>query len=230
MDVFYILFRVNGEVPEGVFVEKSTLKKNHNGVNSDSGSLDGFETLKGLHNQQNIVCVYKVCKEFGLGDADILKALSSYAGLPHRQYLVTQKNNVTYINDSKATNAEAAAKALSSYDEIYWIVGGRPKDGGLKGLGVFQNKVKQAYLIGEATQDFGRWFKTHGFDFMAFESLEEATQAAHDDAQKAGGGNVLLSPACASWDQFTSFEARGDAFGNKILELVGKELSGSIIT
>jgi len=207
------------EVPESVFVKDSVLYENRAGDNSTIADLQNLKTLKGVHNHQNIVCVYTACKELGLNDADILNALETYPGLPHRQYLVTQKNNVTYINDSKATNAEAAAKALSSYEDIYWVVGGRPKDGGLKGLSVFQDKIKKAYLIGEAIAEFSEWFHKNHFNFEAFETLDQATQSAHNDAQESGQGTVLLSPACASWDQFKSFEARGDVFAETVLKL-----------
>lgn len=209
-------------IPEGIFVQKDTLIKNTLGNDVEIGSLTGLETLKGLHNQQNIAFVYAAVKEFGLKDDDILKALKSYAGLPHRQFLVTCKNGVSYINDSKATNAEAAAKALSSYDSIFWIVGGRPKKGGLKGLEIFKDKIVKSYLIGEATAEFSTWFEKYGFEFSVFENLEQATQAAHQDTKNmTEDATVLLSPACASWDQFSSFEKRGDVFSNKVLDLVG---------
>jgi len=211
---------VSHEIPEGLFVKSNVLYKNISGENIEIRRLDGFKTLKGVHNQQNIICVYSVCRELGIADGDIFSALSTYGGLPHRQYLVAQENKVSYINDSKATNAEAAAKALSSYDNIHWIVGGRPKKGGLRGMSIFQDKIKKSYLVGEAIPEFSEWFKEKGFLFDVFETIEQATQAAHDEAQKLGKGTVLLSPACASWDQFKSFEARGDAFANKVLELV----------
>ncbi len=219
--VIPISIRTN--VPEGVFVKNNILMKNTLGEDVKIGSLEGLKTLKGLHNQQNVAFIYATAKEFGLNDNEILKALESYLGLPHRQFLVTCENNVSYINDSKATNAEAAARALSCYDNIFWIVGGRPKEGGLQGLEIFKSKIVKAYLIGEATKDFSTWFTEHGFEFTIFEKLEQATQAAHLDAQNVGDETtVLLSPACASWDQFSSFEARGDEFTKTVMRLVGK--------
>jgi UDP-N-acetylmuramoylalanine--D-glutamate ligase len=216
---------VQDEVVESVFVKKNTLYKNHAGENVKITDLQSLETLKGVHNQQNIVCAYAVCKELGLDDDKIINALATYSGLPHRQYIVTTKNNVTYINDSKATNAEAAAKALASYEDIYWIVGGRSKEAGLKGLSIFKDKIKKSYLIGEATEEFSKWFQKYDFNFEAFETLNQATEAAHNDAQKENQGTVLLSPACASWDQFPSFEARGDAFTQKVLSLISEGTS-----
>jgi UDP-N-acetylmuramoylalanine--D-glutamate ligase len=209
------------EVVESVFVKNNTLYHNHAGENKKIFDLQDLPTLKGVHNQQNIVCVYATCKELGLDDNIIYQALESYSGLAHRQYVVTQYQGVSYINDSKATNAEAAAKALSSYEDIYWIVGGRPKEAGLKGLSIFKDKIKKAYLIGEATQEFSHWFEKYDFEFEVYDNLDDATKAAYDDAQAAKQGTVLLSPACASWDQFSSFEARGDAFTEQVRKLTG---------
>ncbi len=212
---------VHSTIPEGVFVKDGYLIENKYGEDVKVGSLGGLETLRGLHNQQNAAFTYVAAKTFSLEDSAVFKAFATYAGLPHRQYLVTQNNNVSYINDSKATNAEAAAKALSSYDNIFWIVGGKPKNGGLKGLEIFKDKIKKSYLIGEATEEFSGWFKEYGFEFSVFEALNEATEAAYQDSKDTESpATVLLSPACASWDQFSSFEVRGDVFTDKVLELV----------
>lgn len=214
---------VRSSILEGVFVKDDILQQNKDGEDRKIGSLAGLETLLGKHNQQNAACVYAACKEFYLEDKDIFEAFSTYSGLPHRQYLVVTQNNVSYINDSKATNAEAAAKALSSYDNIFWIVGGRSKEGGLQGVEVFKGKIRRVYLIGEAVDEFSAWFGAHGFEFVVCGTLEKAVEAAYQDAKIFGSvATILLSPACASWDQFTSFEERGDAFSNKVLDLVGK--------
>lgn len=211
-------------IAEGYYVEKNTLIYNHLGEDENLAPLNNFNTLKGLHNYQNMACVYIAAKNLNLKDADIFKAFDSFAGLPHRQYLVGQKNNVTYINDSKATNAEAAAKALSSYNNIFWIIGGRAKKGGLSGLEIFKDRIQKTYVIGECAQEFGQWLNYHGFGFEINQTLDVATAKAHQDAQNFNGeAVVLLSPACASWDQYKSFEVRGNEFTSQVLELISGE-------
>jgi len=217
---------VKGEIPEGLFVKDNILKRNQGGENKVIGSFATMQTLKGKHNQQNMTCCYAVAKEFDLEDVNIFSAFSSYGGLPHRQYQVCVQDNVTYINDSKATNPEAAAKALSSYDNIFWIVGGRAKKTadkiGLEGLEIFKDKIVKAFVIGEAEEEFMRWLTRYGFDVEGCGDLNTATQKAHEQAKAFGdSATVLLSPACASWDQFKSFEVRGDAFTDEVLSLTG---------
>ncbi|MGB0719313.1 MAG: UDP-N-acetylmuramoyl-L-alanine--D-glutamate ligase [Bdellovibrionales bacterium] len=187
-------------------------------------SLGGhvFPTLPGDHNKQNIIAVLNVCEALGVETVCAITAIKTFPGLAHRQYLVREIGGVKYINDSKATNAEAAAKALSAYENIHWILGGQAKDGGLKGLEPFMSRVKKAYLIGAAAQDFSRWLKKQNVPHQICEVLDVAVKAAHDDAQipvtrppstvHRSPSTVLLSPACASWDQFKSFEHRGDTF------------------
>jgi UDP-N-acetylmuramoylalanine--D-glutamate ligase len=168
--------------------------------------------LKGEHNLQNALVAYKVCEAMGLKEEEILTGLRTFPGLPHRQYPVRAIKGVTYINDSKATNAEAAGKALASYEGIYWIAGGRAKEGGLAGLESLAPKIKHAFLIGEAATDFAAWMKTQKIPYIISGTLKAATHDAHTLAQKAKSGVVLLAPACASFDQFSSFEERGDRF------------------
>lgn len=215
---------VKADVTEGFFVKDGQLLQNSKGENIEIISFDNFSTLKGLHNYQNMACVYAVVNSLGISNEQIKQAFENFEGLPHRQYKVTQKADVIFINDSKATNAEAAAKALSSFDNIFWIVGGLPKDGGLSGLEIFKDKIIKSYLIGEASDDFSVWFKKYDFDFKKCKILDKAIKQAYKDAQKFVKKNknssvVLLSPACASWDQFTSFEKRGEAFTNYVYKL-----------
>jgi len=216
----YIPVSVHHEIPEGYFVRNSILYQNKQGQTQALGSLKDLATLKGAHNFQNILCAYVVSKEIGLVDHGIFDALKSFSGLPHRQYLVCQKDNISFVNDSKATNAEAAAKALSSYEDIYWIVGGQPKENGLQGLEIFKDKIVKTYLIGEATEAFSQWFDTHNFIYEAFDNLEAATKRAYVEAKQFdANATVLLSPACASWDQFGSFEERGNNFSEIIKKI-----------
>ena len=173
-------------------------------------SLEGIETLPGAHNAQNSAAAYLVCKSVGVPHDDIVAAIATYPGLPHRQQLAAVIDGVRYVNDSKATNPEAAAKALSSYDEIYWIAGGRAKEGPLDVIHPFLPHVKRAYLIGEAADHLAAQLADR-IDVELCGDLAMATARAAADA--AGRDAViLLSPACASFDQFSSFEERGRAF------------------
>jgi UDP-N-acetylmuramoylalanine--D-glutamate ligase len=182
--------------------------------------LAGAHALPGPHNWQNAAAAFAVARALGIGEAEIVAGIVSYPGLPHRQELVATIGGVKFINDSKATNADAAAKALACYDPIYWILGGRPKETGLDGLESFYPRIAQAYLIGEAAADFGRRLKTAGMATTMSGTLDRAVAAAATDARAARkpGAVVLLSPACASFDQFTNFEERG----NRFRDLVGK--------
>ena len=217
-----------GVIPEGIFVKNHILYQNNKGEDIEIGNLSGLNTLRGVHNKQNCAFCYVVAAQLGLDADAVLQAFATYPGLPHRQYLITQQNGVTYINDSKATNAEAAAKALASYDNIYWVLGGRAKASegkiGLEGLEIFKDKVIKAFVIGEAQEAFAPWLQYHGFDFELCGDLDNATQKAYEAAAaREGEVTVLLSPACASWDQFKSFEARGDDFTKTVLDLIGEK-------
>lgn len=197
--------------------------------------------LKGHHNKQNIAAVLAITDALNIDRAIATAAIKTFPGLPHRQYPVRTIGNVTYINDSKATNAEATAKALASFDNIYWIVGGRPKEGGLGGLEIYADKICCAFVIGEAAgsnapqpktqaqaqaqiQTFTNWLDQKGLRYVNSIMLEQAikdvqTQIAQDNLDPAQSYTVLLSPACASWDQFKSFEERGDLFMELVNEL-----------
>ncbi len=180
--------------------------------------LGTVTTLPGEHNWQNAAASYAACRAVGLAPDAIAAGLATYPGLAHRQELVATIGDIRYVNDSKATNADAAAKALACYDPIYWILGGRPKAGGLAGLEPFYRRVVHAYLIGEAAADFARQLEGR-VPATACGTLERALEAAHGQAQaeRRRGAVVLLSPACASFDQFANFEARGDLF-RKLVE------------
>jgi UDP-N-acetylmuramoylalanine--D-glutamate ligase len=180
-------------------------------------SLNGITTLAGEHNHQNAAMAYAVSRALGLDANEILKHIKTYPGLPHRQLTARTINGVAYINDSKATNAVSAEKALLAYNNIYWIAGGRPKAGGLNGLEKAISHVKCAFLIGEAMEEFSEWLVKYSIPHENSGTLESALLSAHQAAQAArgqpgGAGVVLLSPASASFDQFKSFEERGDVF------------------
>ncbi len=208
---------VGREIEGGVYVEEGVLYDSTGGEAQEVGSLNSVSTLNGSHNHQNAGAAYAVARLCGLEPAAILEAIKSYPGLPHRQYPVRKINGVAYINDSKATNAEAAGKALACHNNIYWIVGGKPKDGGLNGLEQYVSNIKHAFLIGEAAEDFAGWLDKHQVPHQLAKTIDVAVQQAHvmaqgDRGQPGGGGVVLLSPAAASYDQFKSFEDRGNQF------------------
>lgn len=205
---------------EGVYVAEEILYEVRSGKAVRIADLSSLKTLKGQHNQENAACAYAALRHvYGIDPDHIMREMKSFGGLPHRQYLTRTINGVAYINDSKATNAEAAARALACYHRIYWILGGLPKEGGLNGLDEYMPRIEKAYLIGQAAHEFATWLEKRNVAFEHCEILEQAVKAAHLDAQAglgkpgtSGAGVVLLSPACASWDQFQSFEHRGDVF------------------
>jgi UDP-N-acetylmuramoylalanine--D-glutamate ligase len=158
--------------------------------------------------------------QYALGNFQ--QALETYPGLPHRQEIVGRHKHILAINDSKATNLEAAAKSLASFDHIYWILGGRMKEGGedLSSVLPYFPKIRKAYTIGESSAVYSKLLKPH-LPVEKLTTLEEAVQHAMKDATQDGHkATVLLAPACASWDQFKNFEHRGQVFKSLVLDWV----------
>jgi UDP-N-acetylmuramoylalanine--D-glutamate ligase len=184
-------------------------------------------TLPGDHNAQNAACAWAACRWIGVPRERIVAGLKTYPGLPHRQERVAEVGNVVYINDSKATNADATARALSSYRDIYWILGGQAKEGGIAPLAPWFDRIRHAFLIGEATELFARQLEGK-LAYSRCGDLKSALDAAHARAQRESRGPavVLLSPACASWDQWKSYEHRGDAFRAMARALPGAKSLG----
>ena len=182
-------------------------------------------TLLGSHNGQNAAAAYAASKVAGVSPHAIMACLLSYPGLVHRQEAVDIVGGVAYVNDSKATNGEAAARAIKCFDNVYWILGGKPKDDGLKPCMPYLKHVRHAYLIGEAALAFSQVLDGK-VPFTLSENLENAISAAHARALSEGYGQpvVVLSPACASFDQFSNFENRGDAFKDLVNALPGKHV------
>lgn len=185
------------------------------------GELHDLKTLAGAHNWQNATAAYAAGRALGYAREKILASFESFPGLAHRMEIVAERNGVRFVNDSKATNADAASKALATYDNIYWIIGGKSKEGGITSLEGFFPRIRKAYLIGAASDEFAATLEGK-VAYERCETLARATDAATRDAELAGGAMrvVLLSPACASFDQFTSFEDRGDQFRKQVVKLV----------
>src|SRR5579862_3030264 len=169
-------------------------------------------SLPGRHNWQNAAAAYGAARALGLSVHDATEGLMSFPGLAHRMETVGAIGKVRFINDSKATNADAARQALSSYPKVYWIAGGQPKSGGIESLGDLFGGVVKAYLVGEAEAEFAATLDRR-VPYARCGSVEAAVRAAYADARTSGqDAIVLLSPACASFDQFADFEERGEAF------------------
>ncbi len=201
----------------GVFARKGFLSEWRGGRQVASVDLRGMANLPGAHNHQNACAAYAAARSLGMGPRQIEPALAGYPGLPHRSRLVAEWNGVRIVNDSKATNADAAGRALGSFERVRWIAGGRPKDGGIEALRPLFGRVARAYLIGEAAQGFAATLGAT--PHVVLGTLEHAVEAALTDAEP--GDTVLLAPACASFDQFASFEARGEAFEAAVKARIG---------
>jgi UDP-N-acetylmuramoylalanine--D-glutamate ligase len=188
--------------------------------------LKGIGALRGEHNAQNALAASIVAFILGLEAHQVAAALKTFPGLPHRLEEVGRQGRTLFVNDSKATNADSAGKALAAFArDIFWILGGRPKEGGISGLERYFARIAKAYLIGEASPRFAAELSGK-LPFEECGSLEKAVHAAARDAAASGAEEpvVLLSPACASFDQFRNFEVRGDAFRTFVARLPGIEL------
>lgn len=215
---------VTKKLEGGVYVDNGVLYDALFNEAVEIGPLSALTTLQGVHNHQNIAAAYTVARLMGLKGAAILKAMETYPGLPHRMLTIRRINGVSYVNDSKATNADAASRALSCYKNIYWILGGQPKEGGLAGLENLMSRVRHGFVIGAAAEDFAAWLGNYNIPVTDCGTLDRAVMAAHDLAQKdrgqpGGQEAVLFSPACASFDQFRSFEHRGEVFTDLVRAL-----------
>jgi len=173
-------------------------------------------TLQGPHNAQNVAAAMEVCMHLGVSTEVVAEGLHSYPGLPHRMERIAEKSGVLYVNDSKATNPTAAAPALAAFDKIRWILGGQAKADNLDECAPHFGHVRKAYTIGEAGEMFASLLSPH-MAVAECVTLDSAVKAAAGEAEQ--GDTVLLSPACASFDQFRDYEARGDAFRAAVGEL-----------
>ena len=184
--------------------------------------LGSAVALEGVHNAQNAAAAYAAVASLGIEAKPIGQAILKFPGLSHRMENLGAIGKVRFINDSKATNAEAARQALASYKNIYWIAGGVAKDGGIDTLTEFAPHIRKAYLIGEAAGAFAKTLSGASIDHKISGKMKMAVLCAAHDALASGleDAVVLLSPACASFDQFKNFEVRGDVFRDEVHTLI----------
>lgn len=213
---------VDEAVADGVYVEDGWLVDALDGAPVRVFDLAEAPRLPGSHNAQNAAAAYAVARRAGLSAGAAIAGIRTFPGLAHRQELVDTIDGVRYINDSKATNADATEKALACYEAIYWIAGGLPKAGGITSLTRYFPRLRHAFLIGNAAGEFAATLDGK-VSYSRCGDLANAVAAASDRARSEGvpGAVVLLSPACASYDQFPNFEVRGDAFRRLVSELPG---------
>ena len=190
---------------------------------NDRLDLSGARALRGAHNVQNASAALAAVRALGMPDETARAGLLTFPGLAHRMEEIPGPGRVVFINDSKATNADSAAKALASFPRVFWILGGKPKTGGIDALVSFFPRVERAYLVGEAAEAFGRTLGAHDVPHVISETIDRAVAEATADAERSAEAEpvVLFSPACASFDQFRNFEERGEAFRRAVQALAG---------
>src|SRR5580698_6386453 len=213
---------VKNPLADGVYVERETILRASGGARSEIARIGGIGSLRGLHNAQNAACAAACALALGVSREVLQNGLRSFPGLAHRMEQVGRRGHVLFVNDSKGTNADAAAHALSSFGDIFWIAGGKPKLGGITSLAEYFPRIRKAYLIGEAAQEFAGTLEGKA-PYEISETLDVAVANAARDAEASGLPDpvVLLSPACASFDQYRNFEIRGAKFRDLVTALSG---------
>ena len=204
--------------PGGVSAADGALIDDMDGARRPVLDLRPLERLPGRHNWQNAAAAFAAVRALGLSAEAAAAGIQTFAGLAHRQEQIAVIDGVRYVNDSKATNADSAGNALACYERIHWIAGGQAKEGGITSLASHFGRIRKAYLIGAAASEFAATLAGSVPCEMSG-TLERAVAAAHMAARR--GQTVLLSPACASFDQFADFEARGEAFRRLVEALPG---------
>lgn len=212
---------VSGSAPAlgGVWAERSLLRDDAGAI----AHLAACPSLPGSHNAQNAAAAVAAALALGVARDALAPALASFTGLPHRQSLVATVAGVRFIDDSKATNADAAARAMGCYERFVWIAGGMAKAGGIEPLAPLFSRIARAILIGRDAPEFARTLAAAGVPHEVAGTLDAAVPLAFDVAQRAGTPLVLLSPAAASFDQFSGFEARGRRFAELARALPGAD-------
>jgi UDP-N-acetylmuramoylalanine--D-glutamate ligase len=213
---------VRQELSDGIYVAAGRIMRATASGVTPIAELGGIGSLRGQHNAQNAACAAAAALALGLEPAAIQAGLRSFPGLAHRMEELGRRGAVLYVNDSKATNADSAAQALACFSDIFWIAGGKPKTGGIESLRGFFPRIRKAYLIGEAADEFAATLSP-GVPHEIDGTLDKALAAATRDAEASTVSEpvVLLSPACASFDQYRNFEVRGDAFRELVRALPG---------
>ncbi|HEX2509297.1 MAG TPA: UDP-N-acetylmuramoyl-L-alanine--D-glutamate ligase [Microvirga sp.] len=215
---------VSAERLADVYAERGSIRER---MGRALASLEGIGSLRGRHNAQNAAAATAAVILLGLDrEAAIADGLRSFPGLPHRMEEIGRRGPTLFVNDSKATNADSAEKALTSFDRILWILGGKAKEGGIDALRPYFPKIEKAYLIGAATEEFARVLDGE-VPYVRAGTLDNAVELAAADAvsSRASEPVVLLSPACASYDQYPNYEVRGNHFRDLVRALPGIELS-----
>lgn len=206
------VIRVTAGKPTGpgwiVGTRKGFLSEHRKGRQAGSIDLRAIPGLPGAHNHQNAACAYAACRSLGLAPRQIEAGFASFTGLPHRSQILGAANGVTFVNDSKATNVDSAAKALQAFTRIRWIAGGLEKEGGLGALAPHLGEVRKAYLIGRSAAEFALGIPDTPHAIC--ETMARAVAQAAAEAEP--GDTILLAPAAASFDQYDSFEKRGEDF------------------
>jgi UDP-N-acetylmuramoylalanine--D-glutamate ligase len=213
---------VHRELSDGIYVADGRILRGTASGVILIAELGGIGSLRGQHNAQNAACAAAAALALGLEPPAIQAGLRSFPGLAHRMEELGRRGAVLYVNDSKATNADSAAQALACFSDIFWIAGGKPKTGGIESLRGFFPRIRKAYLIGEAADEFAATLSP-GVPHEIDGTLDKALAAATRDAEASTVAEpvVLLSPACASFDQYRNFEVRGDAFRELVRALPG---------
>jgi UDP-N-acetylmuramoylalanine--D-glutamate ligase len=213
---------VRHELSNSIYVAQQRIMRATSAGVAPIAELGGIGSLRGLHNAQNAACAAAAALALGIEPAAIQAGLRSFPGLAHRMEQIGRRGAVLFVNDSKATNADSAAQALACFGDIYWIAGGKPKTGGIESLRGFFPRIRKAYLIGEAAREFAATLEG-AVPYEINGTLDKALAAAAGDAAGSTAVEpvVLLSPACASFDQYRNFEVRGTAFRDMVRALPG---------
>jgi UDP-N-acetylmuramoylalanine--D-glutamate ligase len=213
---------VRRPLSDGLYAEGEKIMRAAGGTARQVAHIGGIGSLRGQHNAQNAACAAGTALALGLSPEQIQQGLTSFPGLAHRMEQVGRRGDVLFVNDSKATNADAAERALASFSDIFWIAGGKSKAGGITSLTGYFPRIRKAYLVGEAAGEFAGTLQGK-VPFIVAGTLDRAVELAARDADAAHlkDSVVLLSPACASYDQFRNFEIRGAAFRDAVRRLEG---------
>jgi UDP-N-acetylmuramoylalanine--D-glutamate ligase len=212
---------IRNPLSDGLSLDGTDIIRTKAGAIVHRFSISNVGALRGTHNAQNAMAAYAACEALGLKPDEIARAMKTFPGLAHRLEQVGRLGKVLFVNDSKATNADSTEKALAAFSDIYWIAGGKPKEGGITSLARFFPRIAKTYLIGSSAEDFAKTLGNHPHVIAG--TLDKAVAMAAADAAASGAPEpvVLLSPACASYDQFPNFEVRGKAFRDLVLALPG---------